>query len=157
MSAIAHLNHESLNILNTLKMTQNFWSDLGHFNCALQEITCICTGVQGAMEPAHQRVEAKRRQCHRVQPGHKNWRFSQNFSVKTFSPEGTAGLGVGGSWKEELSVGGNYGSCTRQIIKQIITADSTQVEELSTRCGQFHNRNKGNSMKFKARKHASRF
>lgn len=49
-------------------------------------------------------------------------------------------------------MGGDYGSRARQIIRQIITADNTQVEELSRRCGWFHKEDNGSSLKFKTRR-----
>lgn len=51
-------------------------------------------------------------------------------------------------------MGGNYGSCARQIIRQIIIADNTEVEELSHRCRWFHKGDNGSSLKFKTTRRA---
>lgn len=56
--------------------------------------------------------------------------------------------------QKNLNVGGNYGSRARQIIRQIVTADNTQVQALSHRCRWFHKGDNGSSLKFKTRSHA---
>lgn len=48
-------------------------------------------------------------------------------------------------------MGGNDSSHGRQIMRQIITAGNTQVEELSHGCGWFHRGDNGGSLKFRTR------
>jgi len=104
MRAISHFNHERPSILMHSRCLRI--SDLlGDTFCPAGSSSYLHGGARSKGTGEGTQKAGRDTRSQPRQPGCRNYRFSQNFGVKTFSLEGTASSGVGGSWAEQLKRG----------------------------------------------------